>query len=109
MTRLNVYDSVNRERLLGTHPRWSGPHENYRFACYRQLGPVTSTMRDGWLTDEITIDHVDLQRIVKVSKDGWEAEVCFVTYSGLKDLMCLSDFRLPGEGDYEHRKRHERW
>jgi hypothetical protein len=101
---LNVYDSVNRNRLLGTHPRWAGLVGDH---CHYAVCRSVSVYNSCSIPEKVETQLVDLQRVVITSKDGWEAEVALVTYSPLKDLMILREFRLPGEDDYGYARRRE--
>lgn len=78
-TLLNVYDSVNRNRILGTHPRWSGCDKWRKF----YIAPRMATVGYGCEPFNVEVSQVELQREVIVSNDGWSAEVALVTYSPL--------------------------
>lgn len=102
---LNVYDSVNRNRLLGTHPRWAErEYDCKRYATALPMHMWDFSMSPGSV-NSISVEHVTLQRSVITSPDGWDAEVALVTYDPLVLLMRLRDFRLPGEDAYHHAKR----
>lgn len=119
MKPLNVYDAINKDRLLGTHPRWAARDSVGLYATCARMGAVSSYpgslmyVSAGHgpvpIMDVMTVDTVELVRFTKVSKCGWEAEVALSTFSPLEHLMRLKDFCLPGEEPYEAQRRRECW
>jgi hypothetical protein len=104
---LPVYDSINKERLLGHHPRWPGPEPYYRFAAMHMLSARCFDINK---VPEIcpSVRYVEFRRDYRYSENGWKVEPILLTYAPLSDLMLLRDFTLPDETEraaYERRDR----
>jgi hypothetical protein len=104
--RINIYDSQNTRRLLGSidskvlpSPRKSAGMRGYRLAC---LSRAPLDFRDPYgglaccpTIRDVQLDYAGLE--VPEGGDGWTEQRFLTTSSRLEDLMTVTDFRLPGE------------
>lgn len=101
--RVDIYDAVNTDRLLGSIPRPSGP------VCGRAyevaLSPRTRVMLD---VDPFTPVEIFCARFtyqMRSMDDGWSAVLVFLTDAPLSLLMTHPKFRLPGETERQAEER----
>lgn len=97
--RIDVVDQLNNKRLLGSVPKpyqkLTSPYYSFAF-CSSSYACVF----DPNLTPAVTnVGRIDMVITWIDSEDSWTKRAAFATYSHLKDLLQVRDFRLPGESD----------
>ncbi|ESY42023.1 hypothetical protein X747_14595 [Mesorhizobium sp. LNJC384A00] len=104
--RVNVYDSINPKRLLGTIctsvlPFGSNGHEHCRMAvcspapyCYYRDVPISfdATVHTVTFTRRKAADEVP-------GTHGWQRQDAVSTDAPLNHLVTIRSFRLPDESD----------
>lgn len=103
--RLNVVDSRNHERILGSIPQPHVPHPGaglvITFPCMPlrcvTSGPDLSIPETSFRTVNMTIERRHL--------DAWTTVPYLATSTPLEDLTLVEDFRLPGETRQEAEMR----
>lgn len=104
--RIEVYDTVNEARLLGTLP--CPPVKPHGWLNYAVTAPYYDLSR------KVPDQHEERLRVSKVSfrvsvkTDGWNAKVVLTTAEPLEQIMLIEDFRLPGESRREALERRYR-
>lgn len=95
-SRVDIYDSRNRDRLLGSIPRpdvalrWPrlsmAVMEPFRWDAPPEPRPVSTHC-----------NQVDFDVDYRPTQDGWTKEAVFATSASLDLLRRITGFRLPGE------------
>jgi hypothetical protein len=93
----DVYDKINKDRLLGYHPRWAGNEPWRNFMAMSPMRVTAAYDPSDLMQCSVDCRRVEFMRYPKIHEDGWRIEVALITDATLQDLMMLRDFRLPGE------------
>lgn len=106
-SRVNVYDSRNPDRLLGSVARPTTPAngcDRYRLSVMPRMPRLMSTSVGP--ETELRYTTIDFAYDHRASPDKWTVEAILTTSATLNDLMKLREFRLPGETNQhaEHRQ-----
>lgn len=103
-SRVDIYDAINMDRLLGSVPKpeWRGGY-SLRVATYP--GRATVSARP-WDDPTLSLKTIDFTASIKRS-GPLDVEAILTTHDRLNDLMAIRDFRLPGESHAEAERR--RW
>jgi hypothetical protein len=103
--RIQVYDSVNKDRLLGSVPVPSCPAHG-RVVMFATRAPVVSYKYSSLADMNMRLDTINMEISTRYEAQTWTAEFILVTRSPLNLLTRIDGFRLPGETEAQARDRH---
>ncbi|MEZ2409818.1 hypothetical protein AB6806_23790 [Bosea sp. RCC_152_1] len=99
--RVQIVDSKNHDRVLGSIPR---PSAKPMGRCFEfTLSPPISFMDVAEGPVSMSLYRIALE--IERRFDGWESEIYFSTSAPLDRLVQLRDFRLPGETRHDAEAR----
>jgi hypothetical protein len=101
--RVEVYDSISKERLLGTLPK---PTVNAPFLQMPTYSRGVCDFRQVSYDDIATVQVATFEVGVRKGKNLLDVSGVLRTGEPLAKLMQLSDFRLPGETRHDAERRH---
>ena len=97
--RTEVYDAVNRDRLLGTIPKPDMRSSHVRMAAMPRMAVCDFRTVDYSEIMETTVRTVTMEANIKRGPNPLDVKGVLTTYDPLSDLLKLRDFRLPGESE----------
>jgi hypothetical protein len=102
MLEVEVYDSVNKSRLLGTlkNPPALQPGRSHMVSyAYCHAGIVSHFNPNEPILPTLEIEPIDLFIEWLTTDGGWIHRAVIVTREPLSKLARLREFRFPGESD----------
>jgi hypothetical protein len=104
-SRIEVYDAVNRDRLLGTIPKPSMQGRFVQMAVLPRMAVCDFRAVSYDEIAEVTYTKVTMEADIKRGPNPLDVKGVLTTHDKLNDLLKLRDFRLPGESEHQAEQR----
>lgn len=107
MRNVEVYDSRNPERLLGTMVNQPDRRPDHRYHVFAAMVPPLGSPFANYVASvDVSVRQVALEFGFRRSEDGWDQLGIYTTSASLEDLLGIREFRLPGESEHQAQHRH---
>jgi hypothetical protein len=97
--RIQVYDAVNKDRLLGSIPVPSMAAAGRHIVFPTMAPPMSLYDAAREFSPSMRFDTVEMEVSHRYDATTWTAEFILVTSTPLNVLTRVRDFRLPGENE----------